>query len=342
MRILEEERLVKYISPSELLRKYDNSMTKSVIDDLTNPSFLKLCQQQGLPRLWKVYAEKVPSALADASFRKYLVNIPNFYDGQFLVHAFRETGPYERREHSLYERMAERSTERTHRYGEIRMVELPFEVGESLMINHALCACDEFSLTPITDHKFHNDALMFKFRRMQDTRLVKKLLVDYDFIKDMKTDLTSIEVISDTVPMLYRANMTDVLEFRDENKDALERFRVEMRKIVTEVEENCWDEDFRKRIIEIVDSNVNPSIQNIKDSVESIKDKFLRILKKGAEISPLPIFASLVPGCNPTIALVASAGVVALDEYLEASKKSQKRRKNSFAYLFEAQKRFSV
>jgi hypothetical protein len=222
------------------------------------------------------------------------------------------------------------------------MVELPFEVGESLMINHALCACDEFSLTPITDHKFHNDALMFKFRRMQDTRLVKKLLVDYDFIKDMKTDLTSIEVISDTVPMLYRANMTDVLEFRDENKDALERFRVEMRKIVTEVEENCWDEDFRKRIIEIVDSNVNPSIQNIKDSVESIKDKFLRILKKGAEISPLPIFASLVPGCNPTIALVASAGVVALDEYLEASKKSQKRRKNSFAYLFEAQKRFSV
>jgi hypothetical protein len=101
-----------------------------------------------------------------------------------------------------------------------------------------------------------------------------------------------------------------------------------------------WDDDFYRKIVDIVDGNVKPAIQDLKDSTESFKEKMLRILKKGASISPLPLALSTIPGCDPKIALLASSGVVALDEYLESTKKASKRRKNWCAYLFEAQKKF--
>jgi len=341
--VLEREKIIRYISPAELLEEYDNLMTQSVINDLGNSDFLNLCHNKALPKVWKIYTEKIPNALADSTFRKYLVNVPALYESQRFGHSLRE-GPFSHIEerHQAYERMREISEERSNRYREYRFVELPFEYGESLMINHALCACDKFSLTPLTDHQVHHDFLKFKFAQMQNTVLLKRILKDYGFIKDMKIDLAAIDIISETVPILEKASVTDVLEFRDENKDALERFRIEMGRVATKIEGNFWDEDFSQKIIDTIDDKVKPAIQNVKDSTESIKEKFLRILAKGAKISPLPIFASVAVGCPPEIALAAGAGVLSLDEYLERLRGRRVKRRNGFAYLFEAQKRFVI
>jgi len=51
------------------------------------------------------------------------------------------------------------------------------------------------------------------------------------------------------------------LEFRDSNKDALARFRIEMGRVVTEVEGNFWDEDFYRKIVDIIDSKVKPAMR---------------------------------------------------------------------------------
>ena len=305
---LEREGIVRYISPSTLLDDYDEIITKSMNGDVVDSGFLKLCQRKDVPSFLEIYAEKFP--------KHWIYEI---------------TEGNAKWQWSTEERFAKMTKPK---------VRLPFIVGESLMINHALCASDKFSLTPITDHSIHNAFLMYKFRKLQNSASVRRILSDYGFTKDMKIDLTSVEIISETVPTLYGASITDVLEFRDSNKDALERFKIEMGRVVTEVEGNFWDEDFYKRIVDIVDSKVKPTIKEIEDSVESVKDKFLRVLRKGAAISPLPIVANVVPGLNPTIALIASAGIVALDEYLESYIKKRKIRKNGFAYLFEVQKKF--
>jgi len=305
--ILEKEKIIKYIPPAVLLHDYDAVITKSMINDLVEPDFIKLCRKKGLPSFLEIYAEKIP--------RLWIMQFSGRYTNRrmFMREYFRPG-----------------------------IVRLPFEVGETLMINHALSACAQFSLTPITDHIIHHTFLMHKFRKMQRASLVKKILADYGFIKDIRIDLASVEIISETLPMLYKAKLADLLEFRDQNKDALVKFKVEMGKVITEVEGNFWDEDFHKKVIDIVDSRVKPAIQGIKDSVDSVRDRFLRILRRGAVISPLPIVANVVPGCNPAIALAVAAGILALDEYVESSiKKEAILKKNGFAYLFKAQKRFS-
>lgn len=310
---LEHKQIVRYISPSTLLRDYDEIITKSMIGDLVDPVFLKLCQKKDTPSSFEIYADKIPNLW-----------INNFFQNRFDIPGMYITNHFGRK-----------------RFGpRLGLITLPFRMGESLMINHALCACDKFSLTPITDHSIHNDFLMYKFRKLQNSALVRRILSDYGYTKDMRINLTSVEIISETVPTLCGANMVDVLEFRDSNKDALERFKMEMGRVVTEVEGNFWDEDFYKKIVDIIDSKVKPAIKEIKDSVESVREKFLRILRKGVTISPLPIVANVVPGLDPATALMASAGIVALDEFLESSIKRRNIRKNGFAYLFEAQKKF--
>jgi hypothetical protein len=347
---LVSEGVVELISPSELLQEYDSLMTNSIINDMSDQDFLNLAEQsRGRP--WEIYSEKVPSNLADFLLRKYFVDVPNFFAGKPTMPSLRE-GPYYhpqeggmreliRRRHQTYEEIKERGEHRYDEYHEFRRVTLPFEVGESIMINHALCAADHFTLTPITDDPIHHDFLLFKYRKMQNTPLLRRLLRDYRFIKDTKTNLTAVNIISETVPVLAGADIADVLEFRDQNKGALETFRVEMAKLATEIKVNFWDDDFYKEVVDITDSIVKPSIQNLKASAESTKEKFTRILSKGAKISSLPIIVSVIPGSNPELALVAGAGVFALDEYLERQKRKREKQKNGFVYLFEAQKRFS-
>ena len=50
------------------------------------------------------------------------------------------------------------------------------------------------------------------------------------------------------------------LHFRDIHKDSLERFRVEMGKLATEIETNYWDSDFYRKIRDKVDLEIKPAM----------------------------------------------------------------------------------
>jgi hypothetical protein len=340
---LEHNGVIRFLSPLDLLKNYDDIMTQSVMGDLTDPTFLSVCQQVD-QRSWEIHTEKVPSGFLDASYRKYLVDIPNFYQGQSAKYQLRE-GPFHsiHENHEYYENIREINENRDRHFREYRQVTLPFPVGESIMINHALCASSFLNLIPITDDAVQHDFLMFKFNRMQKSNFLRKILKDYRFIKNIKNDLTAVNVISETIPSLTGASITDLLEFRDENKDSLNRFKIEIGKLSSEIETSFWDADFHKKIIDAVDSKVKPSIEELNTSFESTKERMVRIFKKGVEIAPLPIFASVVPGCNPEMVLAASAGIIALSEYLEnTTKRNKAKRKNGFAYLFDVKKKFVV
>lgn len=215
---LVSEGIVELISPSELLQEYDAMMTNSIINDMSDLEFSNLAKQSHR-RSWEIYSEKVPSNIADFLLRKYFVNVPNFYTGQPTMHSLRE-GPYYhtekssmreliRQRHRMYGELEERGENRNNEYHEFRRVTLPFEVGESIMINHALCAADRFALTPITDDPIHYNFLLLKYRKMQNTPLLRRLLRDYRFIKNTKTDLTAVNIISETVPALTGAEKFD-------------------------------------------------------------------------------------------------------------------------------------
>lgn len=347
---LESNHLIKYVSPSELLKRYDRLLTRSVINDLTDHQFLTYSSQRGSP--WQIFSEKIPSDLGDYLLRKYFVDIPNFYSSEKTSHFLRE-GPHNEisemnmrelieQRHDAYMHWDKIAKDRDVGYREFRQVTLPFEVGESLMINHALCASSSLKLTPVTDIPLHHDFLIFKMAKMTKNPLFKNILKDYRYIKNVKIDLAAVNVISETLPALKGAHIEDLLEFRDENKDALNRLKVEMGKLATDIQSSYWDPDFQKEVIDLVDSKVKPSIEEVRISTESAKEKLIRIFKRGATISPLPIVATVAPGCIPELALMASAGVVALGEYLEYLKNKRVRQRNGFAYLFDAQRKLKL
>jgi hypothetical protein len=358
--ILQSNGLIDSISPSELIQQYDRLLTKSVLGDLTDHSFLQLssiARYKTSQKQWEIYSEKVPSSLADRLLRKYFVDIPNFYSGEQIAHFMRE-GPHREIEgtnlrelikarHEIYAERTAHAEKLDNEYREFRHVTLPFEVGESLMINHAICAASRYALTPITDSEVHHRFLMLKLtggrlRNGEQNPLLASILKDYGYIKDIKTDLTAQSIIKETVPTLTNATVEELLEFRDENKESLRVFQVELGKLSSEIQTNFWDEEFKKQIIDIIDSKIKPSIEDLKCSVESTKEKLARIFKRGVEISPLPIFAYVVPGCDPQLALAISAGLIGLSEYLEYSKQSNVRKKNGFTYLFNLQNEFAI
>lgn len=337
--LLERESIVNYISPSELLSEYDEIITKNMMDDFEDKDFLSLVNTQEHPKTMNIYLAKIPHKLLDSKYKKYLSDMPRLFDGNY--HDIYREGPFQYLDPETFQQFKHQlSPEIVKKYSQYRTAELPFAVGESLMINHALCACDRFSLTPVTDVAIHHNFLNSKFRRIEQTNLLKKILKDYGYVKDMTIDLAATNIINEMVPALMDAEINDVLEFRDYNKDELQRFKVELGKIITEISINMWDEDFYNKIIDIVDGKIKPAIQELKDSTESSKEKILRILKKGASISPLPLILSAIPGFDPKIGILASAGVIVLEEYLESIKKSSKRQKNWCTYLIEAQKKF--
>jgi len=309
MSILEDRGVVKYIPPAELLYTYESTIAEAIKEDLADPRFRSICRSAE-SKYWVIYESKIPRKLRSTMEKQSMKIHKEFH-----------------------------LPKKTELHGERSML-LPIDLGESIMINHALCATDKFSLTPITDDNLHHELLTLKLRASR-SKFPKKLLVDYGFVKDIKIDLAAFDVLSESVPMLYRASMIDILEFRDKNKEALNRFKTEMGRVITDVENNFWDEDFYKRVIDMIDTKVRPSLQDLRDSVETTKERFARIIKRGAALAPLPIVATLLPGCDPMLAILASAGALVVEEYLESAKKERRIHKNSMAFLFDAQKRFS-
>jgi len=311
MSILEDEGIVSYISPADLLYTHESTIAGAIKGDLANRRFRSICRNAEA-RYCCIYESKIPSKLRSTIMKQSM-----------KIH----------RELHLPKKMDLQGGERS--------LLLPIDLGESIMINHALCATDKFSLTPVTDDDLQHKLLMLKLR-LSRSRFLRELLVDYGFVKDIKIDLAAVDVISESVPMLYRARMIDILEFRDENKEALDRFKTEMGRVITDVESNFWDEDFRNRVIDIIDAKVKPSLQDLRDSAETNKEKFARVIRRGALLAPLPIAATLLPGCDPIYGVLASAGALVVEEYLESVKKGRKIHKNSFAFLFDAQRRFAT
>jgi hypothetical protein len=309
MATLEKEGIIKYVPPMELLNDYETTIAKAIKGDLADRMFRQICRDYEV-KYCVIYGSKIPRQLRSLIERE-------------SIRIHKKLG--------LPERMKLQ--------GERSLV-LPTDIGESIMINHALCATDKFSLTPVTDDNFQHQLFALKLRS-SDSDAVKKLLVDYGYVKDIQSDLAAIEVVEDSVPMLYSADMNDILEFRDQNREALNRYKIEMSKLVTEVESNLWDEDFHKKVVDIINAHVKPSLEEIKDSVETNKEKLGRILRKGATLAPIPIQVTLLPGVDPIYGLLLSAGLLCVNEYLDTQRKKRTMHKNSFAFLFDAQKRFA-
>ncbi len=322
-----QTKIVKPISPLKLITKYDSVISESVIADLNDQNFIKFCQSTGVDS-WTISTAKVPSAIQDSTFRKYLVNFPQLYEAGIFV----GEGPYP------YPFLRERHHERRRRFEIYRDVEMPFEVGESIMINHALSASAEYRLALITDDLIHHQALIYKYNRLKDNKILKKILEDYGLIKDVKIAMTSKKILDLTLPSMEQVQLNKILDFKRKHRKELDRFRTHMGALTTELQGNFWDEDFESKVRDMVDAKIKPAVQEIEDASKSFGETLADRARGALRITGVPIILTALIGIPLPLILGAAAGIVTLDEYLDRYQKRRTREKNGVAYLFEAGK----
>jgi len=277
------------------------------------------------------------------------------YFGEFVFGrlAKNDRGFYNRYREGLYnERFRERYYEERHsRYKdeydatllrqvmleEYRIAELPFIVGESVMIGHALVAAASGDFTPFCDGRVHFDALQARLRSLTNSNPLKVILCEYGYIKDVKTDLAAFEVINETVPSLESVPIDKILKFREKRIDELERYRIEMRKIITEVDANPWGREFYDHVNDLFDTKVKPALKEVTDQISGCKDDFwVDAVKSIAGISPLPIIGSIFAGVPAHIAVGLGATFAGLTLILDQWRKAKKIKRNGWALLIDA------
>jgi len=353
---LVREKVMEWVNPASVIAKYGREIMMGVVQDIHDEQYIKLCEPF-VNSPWVLASTKLPDD-ADKWLRNMLVNVPTLARGGSLITnntqegylrespRFRE-GPYapmpmreyERGKRNRYAKEYESQTIRDGMFDEYRLVELPFHVGESIMIGHTLAAAAEGDFTPFCDEPIHFEVWRDKSQRYANNRAFKAVLREYGYLKDAKADLLAQEVISQMVPSLEDVPLDAILKFREKRHRELKGFREKMQMLVSEVEETPWDNDFSKRVRDIVDSQVKPALSKIEYELLNCKDAFWKdALEVIGRVGPLPVVASLFSGVPTHVAVALGGSLAGLTVVLDQWAKRKRIKRNGWAFLINSQR----
>jgi hypothetical protein len=355
--VLAHEGAVDLVDPASVIEQFGNEIMTGVIQDIHDHDFMGVCEPLANSS-WTLSSAKLPT-VADKWLRNMLVNVPTLIAGGAVTHQFEEhrygfteRGPYPRHgamrhregvfefregRRGRYQGEDEAQRVRDIMFDEYRLVELPFCVGESIMIEHAIAICATEGLTPFSDEGIHFNALKSRLRRSTGTRALKSLLYEYGYLRDVKADLLALDVISDTVPNLELVPIDSILEFRKRRASELQDFQQAMRELQTEIESTPWDEQYQKQVLDVIDSSIKPAMRKLENEIRGCRDAFWAdAVKAVAQVSPLPIVGSLFAGVPAHVAVGLGAAFAGLSLVLEKWAKMKTIKRNGWALLFDA------
>ncbi len=357
MNLLVKENIIEWVDPVEVIGKFGHEIMTGVIQDINDPKFLDLCKSF-VKSAWLLSSVKLPDD-SDKWLRNVLVNIPTLArEGSTLTeeirerlyrYGFRETGPYfDERMHmrergrfseggpSRYDDEYESQLLRGKMFDKYRIVELPFAVGESIMIGHALAAAANSDLIPFCDERIHLDTLKTRFKKLCDSKAFKAVLYEYGYLKNVKMSMLAQDVITETVPSLEQVPLEIILRFREKKNAELKNFRVEMLKLVTEIESNPWDSDFPNYVSDIVDSRVKPALKEVENEIHGCRDAFwAKAIETFGKVTPIPFVGSVFAGVPTHVALGIGATLSGLTLILERWAKMRKIKRNGWGFLLD-------
>lgn len=199
---------------------------------------------------------------------------------------------------------------------EYRYADYPIEIGESIMINHALYTGLLYSkASPITDDFFHKTIFDYKINRVLQDKEICDLIKDdtYQGIKEnelAKETLLDIDlgIISPKLPM------EAILEYRDENLDKLQNVREEIHWLAREIRVNPYTEKFYEDIkSNIIPKRIRPKLEECTKNrnawLKKNKKKWLDVIgisTKAAAIT-VPLVFSVLPQVTIPLAVLALA-----------------------------------
>ena len=314
LRLLEKENLLERIAPEEILHRHETTIVSAIQRDRADAGFRKLCEEKGDSR-WTLALAKVPQPLRndpayqpmDDSMKRIMMGYTEVYD------EYREsqTGPVE------------------YRYSDY-----PFEVGEAIMLNHALVGSLLYkSSVPITDDPLHSRILGYKLHQVQQIPEIRALLearaaqTKFAHAQLVTQALADIDlgVIPETMPL------EQILDHRRKYAGELEAARNEFYWMARKITDEPWTKDFEEEVYHSVIPQLRDKLKPAQRSW-SLWLKAAGVVAGGAAIG-LGLFAEPITSISATIAGLAVAKDVGIGG-LEAFRDwKEGKTQNGFHYL---------
>jgi len=213
------------------------------------------------------------------------------------------------------------------------------DLAESILINHA-----NKKLIPFTDEPEHSRILTHKLQR--NYNLLKDRLLEEGFIDDIKQDFLAKKVFETKFSGVTGVSFSDILNFRDDNKKELESFRTEMGRLSTRITSEPWTPEFDSEVAQIIKSEIDPKVQDLKDQTEEFKDNML--VKYGTKAVPVAIAigTTVYAGIPLSLAVIGGAAISTLGKdnwdifhhIFDDWKEWRHQKRNSMSYLFHLDK----
>ena len=304
--LLEQANILERIEPTEVLSqdKYRNALKEEILRDIKDEEFNKICQSKSSKPYWTLALSKIPRELRnDAAFKPLdeamkdiLTPANNIYD---------ETRYMESRYTEVYSREIE-----------YRYIDVALNVGESIMINHALFSGLLYSkATPITDDDFHRDIFEYKIKRAVEDPTLKELITPEAF-KNIKPSQVAQKVLIDVDLAIISPTLPieAILEYRLDNEEKLEEVREKLFWLSRTIREEPHTKEFYKEIEhQIIPREVQPLLKECKTKqkqwLKKNKKKWLEVtgISVGTASTVIPLVFSVIPYVTIPLAVVAIA-----------------------------------
>lgn len=310
--------ILERIAPEVVVEKYEPAIAKAVRDDLRDKEFVEHCATSEKD-YWTIALAKIPKDIRedpkfqpkDKAMQRLMGEVPRdavdgasrFYDEMYME---RMQSVYS--EQSVYDETVIGPTKEI----EFRYADYPIEIGESIMMNHALFAgLLHSNATPLTDDTFHNKALEIKIKRARQIPELAKLLDDVQRADQIRQDLLVARAVTDRqleLPIIAADQpLEKILEYREKNKDSLDETRKQLAWLAREIRETPWTPEFDEEIYRnIIPQKIRPLLEDTKKA----RNSWLKLA--GMALATTAATAQLFVNPVPMISIPMFLGVLSL------------------------------
>jgi hypothetical protein len=210
-------------------------------------------------------------------------------------------------------------------------------LGQSLIINRTIMASYELNAFPFTNHVSQFDFLRNKYYRIVSSGHQRDVVQHVLSKLDMKTHEFGLRVVEAHIPNLELRSWHDIVTVRHSAREQLEYFRTEVDKFATDISASFGSPDFDEEVEKVMRRSVNPAIKELANKMKMSKASVLgKAFAKAQSIKPMiPFGLSFFVNVPLYIALLAGAGILAIDTLLDMYLEKEKVRSSSgLSYLF--------
>ena len=334
---LEENEIVARLNPFPIIRQHDGLMAQAMLCDLQDAEFMELSSNFASRDYWGILRGKVPqeSLLADAL---------TFAGTRFWRRPTQVTSPKEDRYDRYFGTGSDFSSpfimSVAHDY-------IPVSCGYSVNTNLALLLSQVENLTLLTDDPSALRLLNLKHKRAKQ---VAKVTTNGPVIARrspeflQRYNIIGLNLIDAILPdsALQNISFRSLIEFRSQESASLQRLHLLLNRLVVRVEGEVWSEEFEREIVRLIESEMIPEAQEIRERVRSAYGKMFGglIKRSAATVTPtltVSFLAGLSAGQILTMSCAAVSGAlsIAVPEIVDLWQEQKSPKRNGLGFLLQ-------